>query len=258
MLERVGRLQEQKTEDTIFTAIRIKSSQENGKGKKVTMATDTGVRKTILNRSDWLRIKDTAKMVKTRIKFRPYGTDIQLPIKGRAKVWLTAKAGAQIQTWVYINDDDTETSLLGKRDAIRLGIVTITPDGKSQEVGSEDEQPVKTMRTTVKTTDHGIDKKIQKLIHDYEDIFQGIGKNKGDPVKIQVREGIQPVIQPPRRIPIHYLKPLQDHLEELIQGDVIEGPLQEEEEGTWISNLVITDKKWEGKPEENRVQYGHT
>ena len=79
-------------------------------------------------------------MVKTRIKFRPYGTDIQLPIKGRAKVWLTAKAGAQIQTWVYINDDDTETSLLGKRDAIRLGIVTITPDGKSQEVGSEDEQ----------------------------------------------------------------------------------------------------------------------
>ena len=110
------------------------------------------------------------------------------------------------------------------------------------------------MRTTVRTTDQGTDKKIQKLIDDYEDIFQGIGKYKGDPVKIQVREGIQPVIQPPRRIPIHYRKPLQDHLEELIQGDVIEGPLQEEEEGTWISNLVITDKKWEGKPEENRVQ----
>ena len=26
---------------------------------------------------------------------------------------------------------------------------------------------------------------------------------------------------------------------------VIEGPLQHEEEGTWMSNLVITGKKWD-------------
>ena len=38
-----------------------------------------------------------------------------------------------------------------------------------------------------------------------------------------------------------------------MENDVIEGPLTEEEEGSWISNLVITDKKWdEGKPGERQ------
>ena len=31
----------------------------------------------------------------------------------------------------------------------------------------------------------------------------------------------------------------------MVEQDVIEGPLQEEEAGTWISNLVITGKKWD-------------
>jgi hypothetical protein len=38
----------------------------------------------------------------------------------------------------------------------------------------------------------------------------------------------------------------------MIKEDVIEGPLSEEEEGSWISNLVITDKKWDGAQEEGR------
>ena len=38
----------------------------------------------------------------------------------------------------------------------------------------------------------------------------------------------------------------------MIKEDVIEGPLSEEEEGLWISNLAITDKKWDGTQEEGR------
>ena len=38
---------------------------------------------------------------------------------------------------------------------------------------------------------------------------------------------------------------LEDNLAELLEQDVIEGPLQEEERGTWISNLVITTKAWD-------------
>ena len=36
---------------------------------------------------------------------------------------------------------------------------------------------------------------------------------------------------------------------ELLEQDVIEGPLQEEERGTWISNLVITAKAWDKETE---------
>ena len=94
---------------------------------------------------------------------------------------------------------------------------------------------------------------MESLIKEYEDIFGGVGKYKGDPVKIQVKEGVKPIIQPARRIPLHYRQPLKDHIEELIREEVIEGPL-EEEEGTWISNLVITDKKWEGHVTGQRTQ----
>ena len=59
----------------------------------------------------------------------------------------------------------------------------------------------------------------------------------------------QPVVQAPRRIPLHYQQPLEEHIQELLEAGVIE-------EGTWVSNLVITRKKWdtEEKKRGDRVQ----
>ena len=53
-----------------------------------------------------------------------------------------------------------------------------------------------------------------------------------------MEEGAKPVIQPPRRIPIHYRELLKEHLKEMLEQDVIEGLLQEEEAWTWICNLI--------------------
>ena len=69
------------------------------------------------------------------------------------------------------------------------------------------------------------------------------GKVKGAPIKIQVREDAIPVIQPPRRIPLHYMERLEAELKKMKSEDIIEGPLDLEEPGTFLSNLVITDKK---------------
>ena len=73
-------------------------------------------------------------MLKTSTRFRHYGTSVQLPIRGKAKVYLKAQAGAVIATYVYISEDDSETSLLGKNDADRLGIIKINPRGRHEEV----------------------------------------------------------------------------------------------------------------------------
>ena len=74
--------------------------------------------------------------------------------------------------------------------------------------------------------------------------------------KMQLRENTSPVIQAPLRTPLHCVNSLEDDLKELLEEDVVEGPLMEEEEGTWISNLVITYKKWDGKTkrEDDRIQ----
>ena len=123
-----------KKDETIYTKLKIAPMEDNKVEHSFCPATDTGVRKTILCRSDWMKINKQSKLYKTDIKFRPYGTGVQLPTRGRAEVWLRAQAGAVIKTYVYVNDDDGETSLLGKNDAERLGIVKINLRGSREEI----------------------------------------------------------------------------------------------------------------------------
>ena len=86
---------------------------------------------------------------------------------------------------------------------------------------------------------------MQALTNTFPWLFQDkTGKLKGHPIKIQLHPNAMPTIQPPRRIPVHYMEPLEKELN-MIRDDIIEGPLEAEEPGTYISNLVITDKKWD-------------
>ena len=239
--------------NTIFTSLGIKGVSTDNFVQSIKVATDTGVQKTILCRSDWNLVKDQTKLVKTLTRFRPYGTDCHLPIRGKAKVQLRAEAGAIITTYVYVNDDGRETSLLGQGDAEKLGIVTLNLRGGSGEdveqcyrVKQNKKSKLQTEQTTVhKKVDHDGGKAMVDLTEEFHDIFGGIGRYNGLPVKIQMKENVVPIVQPPRRIPLHYVEPLKQHLDELVEAGVVEGPLLEEEEGSWISNLVITDKKWD-------------
>ena len=47
---------------------------------------------------------------------------------------LQAEAGATIDTEVYVNDSETEESLLGEKDAERLGIIQVRIRGGSEAV----------------------------------------------------------------------------------------------------------------------------
>ena len=41
------------------------------------------------------------------------------------------------------------------------------------------------------------------------------------------------------------MEPLRMHLNKLLKGDVIEGPLPSEDDTDWVSNMVIESKKWD-------------
>ena len=218
-------------------------------GKRMELATDTGISKTLLNRNDWEKIKATCQFVKTSKRFRPYGTAYHLPIKGKAHVKLTAERGAIIDTWVYIVDDKREQSLLGESDAIRLGIVKLDLKGADTEVVKKIEYTRKTNISQGDIVSGGetqaeIDANMKQLQNEFPDLFTDkTGKCEGPPIKIQVRKGAVPVIQPQRRIPLHYMDRLEAELKKMLEEDIIEGPIEIEEPGTFISNLVITDKK---------------
>ena len=204
----------------------------------------------MLNKSDWNKIKASATLVKTSKLFRPYGTTYHLPIIGRAYVTMRSENGAVINTWVYIVNSFKELSLLGEADAVRLGIVTINLKGASEEVDVKNvefltkselsrQEPVQSDQSQrqIEDTMNLIQKK-------YQDVFSDVtGKFQGAPIKINVMKEAVPIIQPRRRIPLHYVDRLEKEIKKMLDEDIIEGPLDEEEPGTFISNLVITDKK---------------
>ena len=90
------------------------------------------------------------------------------------------------------------------------------------------------------------EKQMGLLLDDFRDVFNGIDKYYGAERINQIKENVSPVIQPARRIPFYYVKPLEDHI---MMELIVEGPLEEEKNGTWISKLVtrsflvITRKK---------------
>ena len=82
------------------------------------------------------------------------------------------------------------------------------------------------------------------IIKDFPSVFTDTtGRFRGEPIKIQVKSNAVPVIQAPRRIPVHYRERATAELEKMISEDIIEGPIDIEEPGTFLSNLVITNKK---------------
>ena len=234
---------------SIAANICIAGAGSINEGKQIKLATDTGISKTLLNRNDWEAIKEDCVFVKTSKRFRPYGTAYHLPIKGKAKVKLTAERGATITTWAYVVDDKREQSLLGEGDAIGLGIVKLDLKGSVPEtvkkVQYEKKQEISPGEiVSGGETQSEIDANMKQIIADFPDLFTDVtGKVQGPPIKIQIRKDAVPVIQPGRRIPLHYMERLESELKKMKDEDIIEGPIEIEEPGTFISNLVITDKK---------------
>ena len=93
-------------------------------------------------------------------------------------------------------------------------------------------------------TQREIDQDMSVIMKEFPELFTDrTGKFKGAPIKIQVCPTAVPVIQPQRRIPMQYRDRTKEELMKMLKEDIIEGPIDVEEPGTFLSNLVITDKK---------------
>lgn len=76
------------------------------------------------------------------------------------------------------------------------------------------------------------------LLKDYPDVFQGTGKLEGQ-YNLEVREDVQPVVHPPRRVPVALKEKLKQELEKLQRLGVIK---KVTEPTPWVSSLVTARK----------------
>ena len=237
----VGKLSNNKK---LVAKVGVQGTHSPGEKEDMKLLTDTGISKTLVNLVDWRKIRSQSKLVKTSKLFRPYGMKCHLPIKGKAYVKLEAENGATIETWLYILRDEKEQSLLGEDDAIRLGIVTINLKGSAHEVEVRKITPVtKPNLPDVKSSvvdEEAIVKEFPKLFTDKT------GKCiVGGPIPIQLKEPgrIQERVPRYRRVPLHYADKFDAEIARLLEEDIIEGPLEVEEPGTFINDVVLVDKK---------------
>ena len=63
---------------------------------------DSGCSKVIIPEKVYKQISKTTRLIKTKVRLRPYGMKDHLEVLGRAKVRLTAQAGASMETWCYV------------------------------------------------------------------------------------------------------------------------------------------------------------
>ena len=153
-------------------------------------------------------------------------------------------------------------SLLGKIDAEALGIIKIDKKGSSPSISKD--EGVARLKPTIKTEKKSgvmsggqdqatIDKNMKKIEEEFKDLFTGIGKVQMEPIHIFIKEGVKTVAQKQRTVARHYMEPLKKHLEELKAEDVIEGPLGSKHATGWVSNVVLTAKKYDVEEEEGKT-----
>ena len=145
-------------------------------GARFRPLTDTGVRRTIINMKDWRKVGAVAMIPPTTLKFRPYGTRQFLPILERAKLTLHVEEGATIDTEVYVNNSETDESLLGEKDAERLGIIQVRVRGGKEVVEVRRvRQNTKLELEATRGTDEDPNK-MNWVVEEFKPLFQGIGR----------------------------------------------------------------------------------
>ena len=80
---------------------------------------------------------------------------------------------------------------------------------------------------------------------EFRDLFTGVGRAKVDPIHIFMDPNVKPTQQKQRKVALHFILRLKKHSEELEAPGVVSGPLKSDDATGWVSNPVITAKKWD-------------
>lgn len=185
--------------------------------QKVTFKLDTGADESILTLDQYNNMKEKPDIVKTNDKLYGVGHR-KLDTVGVAHVTVTHKLKSEtIQ--IYIVADATE-NLLGRPSINKLKLIKWID--------------------SVETEANDITEYKQKLITEYPNLFQGLGKIKGTTYDLKLEDNAQPfAIITPRRIPV----PLMEKVEKELQEMQHEGVIEEVTDPTqWCAPMVVVTK----------------
>ena len=189
------------------------------------LVADTGARISVCGTSQARKWGILDKMVASKVKIKPYNSE-PIPVFGEARCAVTFGRTSIPVNW-HIISGSCEPILSGNA-ALQLGIIQFN---KSVDTF----QPILMMKK-----ENG--ENLQKILAEYPDIFNGLGKLKDYKVKLHCNPEVKPVNVPAHPFPYHLQERAQAAIDEMIKQDVIEEH-PHDQPALWVSN-DCTKRRW--------------
>ena len=134
-----------------------------------------------------------------------------------------------VETKFHVVEAPGNPSMIGCKQAQNLGIITVNVN----ELNS-----TPTSRAQLAANNGELSKSIVQ--EHFKDCFDKIGRFPGDKYHIQLVDNPNPVIHPPRTVPVHILPLYKAKLDKMIQNDII---TEVTEPTKWVNSLVCNVSK---------------
>lgn len=190
-------------------------------GKKLTFQIDTGASCNVISYSDYKKVtgdQHGQKLAPNKIRLVSYGGKSWNSV-GTCKLRILSDRIEYILRFVVVSFE--AQPLLSLKSSEELGIVKIL---------NCDQETVAAVSKKSVTRSY--------ILTEYSDVFSGLGKLKGK-YKIAVDENVNPVVHPPRKVPVALRDELKLTLDQLVKDEIIE-PVTKPTE--WVSSMMLVKK----------------
>ena len=189
---------------------------------------DSGSSLKIINRDTFENLERLRSLTLeiSYVKVYPYGCKTPLPILGKCVVDICSNCTDKKTFATFHVIDAAILCILGRSTSELLCVLTVL-------------QPFRCERISA-SADSDFEYRLNSLLREYKDIFEGSGALKNFELTIQIDPSVQPCVQKPRRLPFLMKKQVEAEIQKLLDQDFIE-PVNSSPE--WVSPLVCVPKK---------------
>ena len=170
-----------------------------------------------------------------------YGSKTPLSVMGIADLRIRT-TDMETEAPFYITKTEAPP-LLGRQTAFDMGVLHIRSTRLPNVVNTLGHTAPVPRLTPVFDESVGKDLpehlRLETILEDFRDTFDGIGCVKNVEVEVQMRSDATPVCHPPSRVPLHLRESVMEELNELLRCGIIE---QVQQPSAWVSRMVVVPK----------------
>ena len=191
---------------------------------------DTGASINVLDRKTFSKMVD-ATLARTTTKAFPYDSSQPIQFIGKFQALVQTKKRYTVATF-FVVDNDHSGNLMSAQTAHELGLISLHLNKLSTQ-----KSPRETLvfRQTK-------DKDLIKIFEQNKEVFNGLGKLKGQKIILNIDENVIPTAERQRHILYHIREKVKHAIKELEKDDIIE-KVPQTQATLWISHIVVVPKK---------------